>query len=241
MRILLVLLLLISFNSFGQGIYKWNDETCVYESTYDIDIYSEIQLKNCFSLTYNYYYRINHTPSVFKPEDIARLNLDTLDNEFNTKINQLKSLELPKTDYWNELRKSIIIEFEQLYKVSRIAYLGYIDPKQLKDWHYQDSCLNRHVNALITSEDSLLNDWYDLTSSLVKKNCCPDIVWANYYEQYNSDKRFDYAKVYITTFGWWNCAINHIERCDDKFDWKTKQEEFLKLFIKTETNDCDEP
>jgi hypothetical protein len=239
---LMFLLLLISINSFGQkSIYKWNDETCDYESTYDNTKYSEIQLKNCYNLTYNYNFQINHTPSVFKPEDVQRLNLDTLDNDFNSKYKLLKSLDLPKTEYWNELRESILIELEQFYKLSRIAYQGYLDPLVLKDWFYRDSCLNKHTNALIAGKDSLLNDWHELTSILVKNNCCPDKVWEKYNKQYASEKRFEYGKVYVTTFGWWNCAIKHIERSDDKFDWNTKKDKFLKLFIMTETKDCDEP
>lgn len=239
---LFFILLLININSFGQkSIYKWNDEICEYESTFDKTKYSEIQLKNCYDLTYNYNFRINHTPSIHRPEDILRLNLDTLDNEFSSKYNLLKSLDLPKKEYWNELRKSILIELEQFYKLSRIAYRGYIDPLALKDWFYQDSCLNKHVNALVAGEDSLLNDWYELTSILVKNNGSPDKVWEKYNNQYASEKRFDYAKVYVTTFGWWNCAIKKIERSDDKFNWDKKNEEFLKLFIKTETKYCDEP
>lgn len=242
MRALIFILLLISFNSFGQkSIYKWNDETCNYESTYDKTMYTENQLKNCYSLTYNYHFQISHTPSVYRPEDIQNLNIDTLDNEYNFKYKRLLSLDLPKTEYWNELRKSILIELEQFYKLSRIAYKGFFDPSILKDWFYQDSCLKKHANALIAGEDSLLNDWYELTSILVQKNCCPDKVWEKYTMQYASEKRFEYARVDVTTFGWWNCAIKHVDRSDDKFDLETKNEMFLKLFIKTETKDCDEP
>lgn len=233
-------MLLVSVQSFGQKkIYKWNDQLCEYESSYDVNKYNEIQLRNCYSLTYNYTY--THTPSVFEPEDIKTLNPDSLDKEYNTKISELKTLDLPKTDYWNELRKSIIIELEQTYQLSRIAYQGYINPEHLKNWHYDDACLKKHANALIAGKDSLLNDWYQLTSILVKNNCCPEKVWEKYEEQYRSAKRFEYAIVDVTTFGWWNCAIHHIERSDRRFNSKTKHEEFLKLFIKTEKRDCDEP
>lgn len=166
---ILSIMLLVSIQSFGQKkIYKWNDQTCDYESTYDVNKYTEIQVKNCYSLTYNYTYKITHTPSVFEPNDINTLNPDSLDKEYNTKISQLKMLDLPQTDYWSELRKSIIIELEQTYQLSRIAYQGYINPEHLKNWHYDDACLKKHVNALIAGKDQLLDDCYKLTSILVK-------------------------------------------------------------------------
>lgn len=227
--------------SAQQNIFKWNDQLCEYESSYNVKKYSEIQLKNCYSLTYNYTYQITNTPSVFKPEDVKSLNPDSLDKEYNTKISQLKILDLPKTEYWNELRKSIIIELEQTYQLSQIAYQGYINPVHLKNWHYNDACLKKHADALIAGKDNLLNDWYELTTILVKENFCPEKVWEKYEEQYKSAQRLEYAKVYVTTFGWWNSAINHIERSDKKFNENTKQQQFLKLFITTDKKECDEP
>ena len=242
MRTLIFIFILISVNLFGQtAIFKWNDETCEYESLYDKSKYSEAQLKNCYQLTYNFTFRINHTPNVFKPNDIKKLNIDTLDAEYNAKMNQLEGLVLPNSKYWDGLRKSIMIELEQLYRLSRITYQGFSDPKLLKEWFYQDSCLNKHANSLINGGDSLLKDWYVLTSMLVKKNCCPDKVWGKYYNEFNSVDRLIYAQVEVTTFGWWNCAINHIEHSRDRYDDEMKQKEFYKLFIKTKTINCDEP
>ena len=237
-----ILIILFTINSFGQKkTFKWSDQTCEYESTYDVRKYTENQLKNSYSITYNYTYQITQTPSVFEPEDLTSLNPDSLDREYNTKISQLQTLDLPKTAYWNELKKSIIIELEQTYQLSRIAYQGYINPVYLKNWHYNDACLKKHADALIAGKDNLLNDWYELTTILVKNNCCPDRVWEKYEEQYKSANRSDYAKVYVTTFGWWNCAINHIERSDNKFNDTIKEQQFLNLFINTEKKDCDEP
>lgn len=239
---ILIPALFVTLNFFGQqGVFKWNDQLCEYESSYNADKYTEIQLKNCYDLTYNYTYQITHTPSVFEPGDLKTLNSDSLDKEYNTKIIQLKSLDLPKTEYWNQLRKSIITELEQTYQLSRIAYQGYKNPEHLKNWHYNDVCLKKHANALIAGKDNLLNDWYELTSILVKNNCCPERVWEKYEEQYRSAQRLEYAKVYVTTFGWWNCAINHIERSNKKFSEEIRLQQFLKLFIKTEKKNCDEP
>ncbi len=235
--LILLVLFSISIDLSGQkSVLTWQDELCVYESKYNSRKYSEQQIRNCLGLVNGYHFRIDHLPSVFNPEDIKRLVLDTLDNEFNKKVKELRNLDLPKSKYWTNLRNCIMSELEQVYSLSRIAYSSYKDPISLKLWNYQDPCLRKHADAFIIGGDSLLKDWFELTSELVKNNCCPDKVWQNYSNQRSSKDSLIYAQVYVSTFGWWNCAIKYVNRCQTH---DTK--EFLNLFITTKTIDCDEP
>ncbi|MCX8473732.1 MAG: hypothetical protein ORN85_08790 [Sediminibacterium sp.] len=244
MRTLLIfIVMMVNFHSFGQkSIFKWTDDYCEYESIFDKTKYTAIQLKNCHDLTYDLYgaNSIDIT-TVFEKEDIKKLNIETLDNKFNSKYKILQSLDLPNTEYWKELRASLLTEMEQFYKIRRIYYQSFLDstPFVLKNWFYQDSCLSKHANALIVGKDSLVKDWYELTSILVKSNCCPDRVWKEFNIKNASNNRFDYAKIYVTTFGWWNCALKYLERSNDKFDESTKIDTFNKLLIKTKKN-CEE-
>jgi hypothetical protein len=240
-KILFFMLLFTGLHVSAQkSLFKWDGEMCQYEGTYDKKVISENQLKSCYQLTYAYNFGIEHTPVVFHPKDIAKLSMDSLDEEYHCKVNLLNSLELPKSAYWEELRKSIATELEQTYQVSRISYMGYKDPTYLKEWHKEDTCLSRHAKALIAGGDSLVNDWHDLTSEMVKQNCCPDVVWKEYNDQLDSEDRDLWAKVNIMGFGWWNCAIGHIERSENKFDTDRRLKEFMKLFSKTKVK-CEEP
>jgi hypothetical protein len=186
-------------------------------------------------------FRIQNTPSVFEPKDIERLNLDTLDNEYKNKSNLLRKLDLPKTQYWEDLRKSTLKELEQLYNLSRITYQSYSNPKYLKQFNHTDSCLLIHSNSLIAGGDSLLNDWFELTSQNVKKNGMPERKWKEYHIKFNSKDKLIFARVEVTAFGWWNCAIKYIDDTENYFNTETRLKEFAKLFFKTRKFDCAEP
>jgi len=235
--VLLTFLLFTNLIYSQESVYRWQGELCGYLSTYDSKQFSENQINNCYLLTYQNFFRISHIPSVFKPQDLERLNLDTLENEYIDKTRMLESLDLPNIEYWQKLRVRTLTELEQVYSLSRITYLGFKYPDYFKDWHFENPCLAKHANALINGGDSLLNDWFNLTSELVKNNCCPEKVWAKYNEQLKSEERLIHAQIYVVTFGWWNCANKYIEyvKTEDQFA------EFLKLFLKTDTIDCDEP
>jgi hypothetical protein len=240
--LMVVVLFGVSVTAWGQkAVFKWSDEMCEYAGTYDSRKYTKKQLENCYQLSCQNPYLLSHTPAVFKPSDIGKLSLHELDLEYKQKRKEIGSLDLPNTRYWMELRLSVLTELDQFYKVSRIAYLGYVDPNKLKGWFYQDTCLRHHVDALVAGGDSLLNHWHDFTAQLVTKNCCPDRVWSEYFDERNSECPTSYAQVCITTFGWWNSAIRHIDTSEKKFDFNRKLTEFRRLFLKTRTISCDEP
>jgi len=240
MKILIVLFTLSSFATFGQNSkFIWFDELCKYESIYNTTLYSENQILNCYSLLILDEFRIHNTPFVFKPEDIMRLNLDTLDNEYKKESQKLKSLDLPKNKVWETVKNKKLGELEQIYTLSRIAYKAYLDsiPTILKQFKKSDTCLIKHSDALISGGDKLLKDWYFITSLQAARNAFPQKIWDTYNEQLHSKNKFLYAKIEVTTFGWWNCALNHIEY----FDNTHAVEDFKKLFISTKILFCDEP
>ncbi len=242
MKILTLFLLFISVTTVAQNsIFKWEDDCSVYESIYDSKKISKIQLKNCHSLVYNYYYRINNIPSIFNYADIKRLNLDTLDNEYKLKIDKLNSLDLPNIEFWIRLRKMIKQELEQCYILSRTAYLGFKDPINLKKWHYEDSYIKGHVDSLIKGGDLLINNWHCVTSEMAKRNGSPAKVWDRYYTQLKSNKKYEYAIVTVMTFGWWNKANKFLKYINERIDGNIQREEFLKLFINTKVIYTEEP
>ncbi len=178
---------------------------------------------------------------VFKPSYIQKLNIDTLDCEYKNKHKALRKISLPKTKFWKEYRKRQLIEQKQLYKLSRIAYQSYIDTKFLKQFKSKDSCAIKHSTALILGGDILLNNWYNLRLEMASRNCCPEKVMSDYNRQLLSDDKFQYAKIDVLTFGWWNCANNSIEYTSNYFDYETIEKEINTLFLNTKTINCDEP
>lgn len=240
--VLVMLLALSATGTFAQrAVYKWSDVLCEYAGTYDTRKYTAQQMNDCYWLSYNTGLMLSHTPSVFKPSDIDKLSIEALDQEYLQALKRLVSLDLPKAAYWTSLRQSKVAELNQLYQLSRVAMQGYTNPSLLKQWFYQDTCLHKHVDALVAGGDSLLAGWRSVVAMQAAKNCCPERLWAEFDAQRSSDSWMAYARVYITTFGWWNRALVHIERSEEKFDYNRRTREFMRLFIKTKNLGCDEP
>ncbi|WP_257667437.1 hypothetical protein [Parapedobacter tibetensis] len=231
---------LIPGMSFTQeAVFKWEDELCAYESVYDSAAYSRAQIENAHAFLWIDSYHLN-TVSVFKPEDIERLDLSKLEDDYMRLKTKLVDLDLPPTAVWQQIKRTKLNELDQYYTKSRIAYQAYMDgvPNALRQFDKPDSVLTRYADALITGGDDLLEVWHDLIAQRAPNNANPEYVWQEYRSQYESTNRLMYAKVYVLTFGWWNHSNGLIERLEhDEAFYK----EFGNLFITTETIDCEEP
>lgn len=227
---------------YGQNTtFKWEDELCSYESQYNSKLYSERQIINCYKLAYKDDFRFQNTPDIFVVKDLERIHLNDLDNEYQEKSKLLMTLEIPKIQFWDKLRKRRLIELDQLYNLSKITCQSFADPRYLRQFNHSDSCLIMHANSLISGGDRLLKDWHELTSQMAERNGWPEKVWSDYYRQLNSKDKFTHARINVTMYGWWNCAINYIDYTESFFDGEKTSKEFLKLFVKTVKLDCIEP
>ena len=118
--------------------------------------------------------------------------------------------------------------------------LSFSDPKYLRQFNKTDSNILKHANALIAGGDSLLNDWHEFTIKHAENNGWPEKVWSDYYLQLNSKDKFNYARIDVAAFGWWNCAVRLIDFAEKTYDSDFQNSMFLKLFIKTKTIYCDD-
>jgi hypothetical protein len=238
MKIIITVIMLLSFFTVhSQNLkYKWEDGVCEFESTYNSKLYTKQQIKNCERLALYLFFRIEKTPSVFKPGDIARLNLDSLNKEYEDKKKILTELDLPRNKDWDDARAKALYEVEQIHYLSKIVYQSFDNPQVFKDFKAQDSTFKQHTQALLKGGDLLLKDWYELTIKQAEKNALPSKVWAKYYEQSKSNNKLLYARIEVTTFGWWNCAIVYAGFVDSEMMQKT----FKKLFVKIRTIECED-
>ncbi len=235
-----LIFLLLTFTAKAQTTsFVWVDEMCEYESIFDSTKTTRKQIKSAYSLVMWDEFRIHNTPSVHNLEDLQRLNIDTLENEYIDKKHKLVNLQLPDNKVWEVFRHEKLNEIEQLYKLSLITYKAYLtdEIEILNQFNKSDTCLTYYSSALINGGDSLLSAWEHLTKIQSEKNALPEKIWSKYFEQRNSENKFQYGKIQLLTFGWWNCAVKHI----DYFDHQKAFKEFEKLFISTREIYCDEP
>ena len=240
MKILLfVVLILCQTTAFAQTKkFRWTDSVCNYESTYDAKKYTAEQLKDTSMLLSLGYFPNTIDPVPDNYADIKKLNVATLDEEYLTRTNELKQLNTVKTKYWETLRQRHLKEIEQVYQLSRASILGYENPSRLRDVAFADVCVSKYIAPLTDGGDSLLALWLEVNEVMRSKNSSPDRIKTIYEREFNSPEKFQYARVTVMQFGWWNCVNGLIDR-DDKYE--ENEREFRKLFKRTRTIECDEP
>jgi len=222
-----------------QASFVWKDELCEYEGFFDSAKTAKQQIQNACLLAGGEEFNINNYPAVFKLEDIKRLNINAFEKEYSDKKKRLSNMELPKDKIWETFRQEKLRELEQVYKLYKIEYEAYLNNNMeaLRKFDKTDECLTYYSNALINGGDSLLAAWKRLTEEQASQNAYPEEIRVAYNEQRKSVNKFQYAKVYLLTFGWGNCAVKYIAW----FDNSKASKEFKKLFTSIKEIQCEYP
>ena len=236
MKILLtIILLLCNTLAFAQTKkFRWGTELCLFESAYDTKKYTEAQLKDTVKLFHLDFFPNTINAAPFKYADIEKLNVITLDKEYEMRVNALKRLNMVKIKYWETLRRKQLKELKQVYQLSRATILGYANPARLRDVTFADACVQKYASTLANGGDDLLTVWREVNEKIQSGHSAPEHVKKEFEEELNSPEKFQYAQVEVMAFGWWNCANALIDRED-------KSEENQKIFKQTRTVECDEP
>jgi len=242
-QLLTLLLLPVAFTAISQTkIYKWEDELCSYQGTYDSKKITAAQLKNCQRLVLLNEFSITSSPMVFKPADItAGLHPEELEKEFAEKNSALQQLDLPKTAFWQGYKTAMLKEQQQRYAFHRMAYKAYLNGAELKQYPAKSEQTKFYTAALVAGGDSLLKAWEVLRKELAEKNGDPAKIQREYQERLASPGKMEYAFVDVMTFGWFNSANADVETADETYSPETVSKEWNKLFLKTKTVHCDEP
>lgn len=239
-RILLTLILMLTASeAFAQmKVFKWGNDLCAFQSTYNARKYTVRQLEDTRKLLYLDFFPSTIDPTPPKIADIKNLRVETLDAEYKKRTDELKNLNIVKTAYWEALRRKHLRELEQVYQLSRASILGYENPARLKDVKFAGACVQKYAEPLINGDDDLLVAWLSVNEDSRERNVSPERVKRIYEQEYNSPERMQYARNEVMTYGWWNCVNALIDRDQDE---NRHEKEFRKLFVKTKEIDCDEP
>ena len=240
MKILLIaILVLCQTAAYGQTKkFLWTTELCEFEGTYDAKKYTEAQLKNTLKLSAVGSFDIETEATVWKYEEIKKLNVAALDKEYESKSTALKKLDIVKSAYWESIRARKLKELKQVYELSRLTMLGYTEPAKLKEAAFAEACVAKFANPLINGGDELLTTWRTVNEDTRRNNGDSERIKKIFEAEYDSRDKYKYARVEVMSFGFWNCANALIER--EEYDG-THEEEFKKLFKQTKTVACDEP
>lgn len=219
--------------------YRWDTELCTFEGVYGAGKFTPKQLENTRRLYSTLDFEMDtFNATVFKYEDVGKLRTaESLETEYRKKAEALRNLEIVNTPYWTQYKQRKIESLERQYELARVSAAAYRKPATLKELKYADACVAKFADPLIAGGDDLLKIWGELNLEQRRKNSDPERVRREFEAQMASADRLNYARVEVTTFGWWNCVNAEIDRGDSD----AADKNFRKLFTKVRRVSCDEP
>ena len=211
---------------------------CEFSGTYNSRKYTAKQLKNTFQLINENSAFIFATATVWKYEDINKLDFAPIESAYRKKYTELKSLDIVKSPYWENVRQKKLKEMETYYLLSKATMASYKTPQVLFDYPFAETCKTKYAKPLGEGGDALLNIWETVNTDSRKNNADPNRMKRTFEQQKDSPDALKYAVVEVTAFGWWNCANALIDQGEDP---DILENNFRKLFIRTKTIECEEP
>lgn len=243
MKILTILIMLVAAISVDAQLkkFKWPTEMCEFEGTYDSKKYTEKQLNDTKRLLFDSDLRLSSIgATVWKYEDIAKIDVADLDARYKKVKAELESLDYIKNAYTNKRLAERLKETDQIYALARPTMLAYEKPEVLRDVKGVEACKKDFGEPLIAGGDSLLAAWKRVNEESRTKNGDPNRLKTRFENEMASPDRLKFALVETMSFGWWNCANGSIEYISDGFSEEIESE-FKKFFKTTKTISCDEP
>ena len=241
MRLLMILFLMFSAatTQFAQlKKFRYSIFSCDYEGTYDSAKYSEAKLRATLKLINAGEFSINADATPRRIADVPYLDVVALDREYAVKAAGLRKLPIVETAYFTSLRDRHLKELEQVYRLSKVTMQAYNAPVTLRRYIGADSCVKTYADPLVNGGDDLLAAWRHVNEKARNDNIDPARVKSVFDRQFDSPEKYDYARIEVMTFGWWNCANHFVERVG--YDGG-QEKQFEKLFRRVRKIQCDEP
>lgn len=217
-------------------VYAWSEIGCAsFKGIYDPRKYTKDQLNSTLELINGFRLQTKTTPGL--PEEINKLDVNKLTEEYDQKVTHIKALKIVPEIYFEDLRKLRIREIEEEFELGKIDIEAYSDPKILLNNRFSEHCL-KFVTALTSTDSLLVAEWKSHVEELGKENDNLEMYLKEYNRNFNSEDRLEFARIHLQTYGWYNCANELV------FHFKndgTAEKEFEKLFraVNVDSGGCD--
>ncbi|MFV0389731.1 MAG: hypothetical protein ACK5NT_13375 [Pyrinomonadaceae bacterium] len=218
--------------------FKWNNELCRYSGKYDSKKYSEAELRDTQTIISMLGSSLLSTETTAeRVSEIENLNVAKLEKEYIAKRAEITGLKPVNTRYWLNVKNELLDHLDDYYELSKVTILGYKNPKLIMDFKGSNACSFVYGSALADGGEHLIAAWQLVNWNNSAGNPNRDRIIRDFDERNSSPQRFDYARIEVMRFGWWNCGIWEIR---DVAEQENVHQKFLKLFTKV-TEECDEP
>lgn len=227
----------------GKKTVSWNDELCRNSVAFDPVKVDEQRLRDTVQLLFDS--AKLQAPMVsmpFQPQAISRLDAAETDRQCKAALEATRNLKLVPLAGIEDYRRAKIAETRDWCEFEAIKIRGFRDPAALREYTPAASC-SKFIDALEGKSD-LVAAFRETVDQNCKRNASPAQCAARELANLQKADGPDWARLYLTTFGWSNCAIKYaLLNADSKkrgamLDALEKQ--FLKTF-EVVKDQCDAP
>ena len=147
-------------------------------------------------------------PHIVTPADVAKIDIAPFERECAGELDKLRQTTLP-IDEIEEYRALRVRHVQDACAFGLALLRGYSDPKALRTYSPASPLCDRFVDALEGKSD-LDSAWKRLVDEGCADNASPQRCKARYEAEAARPDGATHKRLYLTTFGWNNCAINSI-------------------------------
>jgi hypothetical protein len=234
------LLLACDSSAAAKRTITWEDEMCVNTIEFDDAKHQETALRNTIGLLFAT--PPVETPSaepVFKPEDVAKLDLDRFSAacaDALARVDQVPFLPLPDLKaYW----ASKVDEIRDMCAFETAKIRAHREPGALREYKPAAAC-SRYVDALEGKTD-LAQTWRNTITESCRNNADPKACASRNLADGNGPNGTQWMRLYVLSYGWNNCAVPYVKVNTAKTEGARSalQQRFKRLF-KVKKQNCDE-
>lgn len=172
-------------------------------------------------------------PHIVTPAEVAKIDIAAFDRECANELDRLRQTTLP-IEGIEEYRALRVRHVEDACAFGRALLRGYSDPKVLRTYTPASPLCDRYIDALEGKSD-LDSAWRRAVDEGCATNASPKRCKARYEAEAARPDGEAHKRLYLTTFGWSNCAINSIAYNTDAGTTARKalQAKLSKAFTRT--------
>jgi hypothetical protein len=147
-------------------------------------------------------------PHIATPADVAKIDIGSFERECAGELDKLRQATLP-IDGIEEYRALRVRHVKDACAFGLALLSGYSDPKALRAYTPASPLCDRFVDALEGKSD-LDSAWKRAVDEGCANNASPQRCKARYEAEAARPDGAAHKRLYLTAFGWNNCATNSI-------------------------------
>jgi hypothetical protein len=227
----------------AQKTVSWSDELCNNHIAFDPSRVDEQRLKNTVHLLFGQAdFAAPGVSAPVAPQAITRLNLDGTVKQCNDALDRAAHLQFLPLNGVEEYRQASIAEIKDTCAYDTAYIRGLMDASALREYQPAAAC-SGFIDALEGKKD-LLATYRETLALHCGRNASPGQCLQRGYDDLNKPDGTERARLYLTTFGWSNCAVKYNIRNAQSRELTEMRDglekEFRRTFKVVQTQ-CDSP